>query len=88
MKNTTLLAGAFASIAFSAAAEPVQIDWWHAMGGRLGEVVNDIATQFNASQSEYKVIPTYKGNYEETLTATIAAFRGGEQPNFVQVFED
>lgn len=87
MKNTTLLAGAFASIAFSAAAEPVQIDWWHAMGGRLGEVVNDIATQFNASQSEYKVIPTYKGNYEETLTATIAAFRGGEQPNFVQVFE-
>lgn len=87
MKKTLIFAGAFAASAFSAAAETVNIDWWHAMGGRLGEVVNEIATQFNASQSEYKINPVYKGNYEETLTATIAAFRAGEQPNIVQVFE-
>ena len=87
MKNLTLLAGAFALSAGSVFAEPVKIDWWHAMGGRLGEVVNELATQFNASQSEYEIVPTYKGNYEETLTATIAAFRAGEQPNIVQVFE-
>lgn len=87
MKNRFLMAAAFASAAFSATAEPVKIEWWHAMGGRLGEVVNEIATQFNESQSDYEIVPTYKGNYEETLTATIAAFRADEQPNIVQVFE-
>merc|ERR1711965_1013334 len=57
------------------------------MGGRLGEVVNEIATRFNASQSDYKITPIFKGSYEETLTAAIAAFRAGEQPNIVQVFD-
>ena len=57
------------------------------MGGALGETVNEIAVRFNASQSDYQINPVYKGNYEETLTATIAAFRAGEQPNIVQVFE-
>ena len=31
--------------------------------------------------------PVYKGNYTETMTAAIAAFRAGEQPDIVQVFE-
>ncbi|MEM8731253.1 MAG: extracellular solute-binding protein [Pseudomonadota bacterium] len=70
-----------------AAAAQTEITWWHAMGGQLGETVNQIATDFNASQSDYVITPVYKGSYEETLTATIAAFRAGEQPNIVQVFE-
>ncbi|MEM9059261.1 MAG: extracellular solute-binding protein [Pseudomonadota bacterium] len=81
-----LLAGAFAAASAPAFAT-TEITFWHAMGGRLGEVVNDISEKFNASQSDYKITPVYKGNYEETLTATIAAFRAGEQPNIVQVFD-
>ena len=57
------------------------------MGGQLGETVNKIAEDFNASQSDYKITPVYKGSYEETLTAGIAAFRAGEQPNIIQVFD-
>lgn len=87
MKRTLSLAAFSIATAFTAAAEPVQIEWWHAMGGALGETVNEIATQFNAAQGDYQITPVYKGNYEETLTATIAAFRAGEQPNIVQVFE-
>lgn len=64
-----------------------EISWWHAMGGRLGEVVNEIAEKFNSSQSDVKLVPIYKGNYEETLTAGIAAFRGKAHPNIIQVFE-
>lgn len=64
-----------------------QITWWHAMGGALGESVNKIAADFNASQSEYEITPIFKGSYEETLTAGIAAFRAGEQPNIMQVFD-
>ena len=74
--------------AFSAPAQAqVEIQWWHAMGGALGDWVNDLAKGFNDSQKEYKVTPTFKGTYPETLTAGIAAFRSGNPPDILQVFE-
>lgn len=63
------------------------ITWWHAMGGRLGEVVNEMANNFNASQNEYKVIPVYKGGYEDTMTAGIAAYRAHKSPDIIQIFD-
>jgi len=84
MIRSVIAAGALSLAGFSAQAQ-TEIVWWHAMGGALGEAVNDIAEKFNAHQDEYALTPVYKGNYEETLTATIAAFRAGEQPNIVQV---
>jgi sn-glycerol 3-phosphate transport system substrate-binding protein len=86
MIRNVMAAGALALVGTGAAAQ-TEIVWWHAMGGALGEAVNKLATEFNASQDEVAVTPIYKGNYEETLTATIAAFRAGEQPNIVQVFD-
>ncbi|MBE1274561.1 sn-glycerol-3-phosphate ABC transporter substrate-binding protein UgpB [Enterovibrio baiacu] len=64
-----------------------EIEWWHAMGGNLGEKVNEIADKFNASQTEFVVKPVYKGNYTETMTGAVAAFRAKQQPEIVQVFE-
>ncbi len=86
LKTKVLIAGA-ASLFATVAQAQTEISWWHAMGGNLGETVNEIATRFNASQSDYVITPVYKGGYEDTLTATIAAFRAGEQPNIVQVFD-
>ena len=63
------------------------IEWWHAMGGANGEKVNEIAKAFNDSQDAYTVKPVYKGNYTETMTSAIAAFRAKKQPHIVQVFE-
>ncbi|MGB7327361.1 MAG: extracellular solute-binding protein [Rubripirellula sp.] len=71
----------------SATIAQTEIQWWHAMGGRLGEVVEEIATNYNASQSDYKLVPTYKGGYEDTMTAGIAAFRAGQHPNIIQIFD-
>lgn len=65
----------------------VTIDWWHAMEDKLGEKVNEIADNFNKSQSEFVVNPSYKGNYTETMTSAIAAFRAKQAPHIVQVFE-
>jgi sn-glycerol 3-phosphate transport system substrate-binding protein len=64
-----------------------EIQWWHAMSGPLGEWVNDLAKQYNESQKEYKVVPTYKGSYDESMTAAVAAFRAGNAPDILQVFE-
>ncbi len=69
------------------ASAQTEIQWWHAMGGALGERVVEIADNFNRSQSEYKLVPVNKGNYTETVTAGIAAYRAGKPPHILQVFE-
>ena len=51
------------------------------------DVIVKLANEFNASQSEYKVVPTYKGSYPDTMNAGIAAFRAGNAPHIMQVFE-
>ncbi len=82
-----LSAGLAALIAATPAMAQTEIAWWHAMDAELGERLEAIAQDFNDSQSEFKVVPTYKGSYAETLTSAIAAFRANEQPAIVQVFE-
>ena len=57
------------------------------MSGELGRQVDRLAADFNASQSEYRIVPIYKGNYTETVTAAIFAFRSRSQPAIVQVNE-
>ena len=78
-----------ATLAFS--ASPVravtEIQWWHAMTGANNDVIVKLANDFNASQSDYKVVPTYKGGYADTMNAGIAAFRAGNAPHIMQVFE-
>jgi len=64
-----------------------EIQWWHSMTAVNNEWVNDLAKEFNASQKDYKVVPTYKGAYDESMTAAIAAFRAGNAPHILQVFE-
>jgi sn-glycerol 3-phosphate transport system substrate-binding protein len=79
---------ALAGIAFvSPAQAATEIMWWHAMSGELGKQLEKLATDFNASQSEYRIVPTYKGSYTETVTAAIFAFRSRSQPAIVQVNE-
>jgi sn-glycerol 3-phosphate transport system substrate-binding protein len=82
--SSVALACAFVNLPAMAQTE---IQWWHSMGGALGEWVNDHAKDFNASQSTYKVVPTFKGSYDESMTAAIAAFRAGNAPHILQVFE-
>ena len=64
-----------------------EIQWWHAMTGGNNDIVNKLADDFNASQSDYKVVPTFKGSYADTMNAGIAAFRAGNAPHIMQVFE-
>lgn len=85
--KTRLTAVALATFAALPVHAQTEIQWWHSMGGALGEWVNDLAKDFNASQKEYKIVPTFKGSYDESMTAAIAAFRAGNAPHILQVFE-
>jgi sn-glycerol 3-phosphate transport system substrate-binding protein len=77
----------FAATAAFAAQAQTEIQWWHSMTAVNGEWVNDLAKDFNARQKDYKVVPVYKGSYDESMTAAIAAFRAGNAPHILQVFE-
>ena len=90
MKRTVLkailAAGLLAGYAGSASAA-TEIQWWHAMTGANNEVVETLSKQFNDSQSDYKVVPVFKGSYPETLQAGIAAYRAKQPPAILQVFD-
>ncbi|MFZ7310020.1 sn-glycerol-3-phosphate ABC transporter substrate-binding protein UgpB [Comamonas jiangduensis] len=81
------LSAVIAATTMGAANAATEIQWWHSMTAVNNEWVNDLAKQFNESQSEYKVVPTFKGVYDESMTAAIAAFRSGNAPHILQVFE-
>ena len=85
--NKLLLASLFSLSFAGQAVAATEVHFWHAMGGQLGQIVDKFATDFNASQSDYEIKAIYKGNYTETMTSAIAAFRAKEQPHIVQVFE-
>jgi sn-glycerol 3-phosphate transport system substrate-binding protein len=88
LSKFALTASALAIFGLAApASAQTEIQWWHAHSGRLGEVVGEITDKFNASQSDYKLVSTYKGGYEDTMTAAIAAFRAKTQPHIVQIFD-
>ncbi|MBU0926900.1 MAG: sn-glycerol-3-phosphate ABC transporter substrate-binding protein UgpB [Spirochaetes bacterium] len=66
---------------------PVTIEFWHAMTGKNGDMVKNLADKFNASQQNYIVNPVYKGSYSDTMNAGIAAFRANAAPAIIQVYE-
>jgi sn-glycerol 3-phosphate transport system substrate-binding protein len=82
-----LVAAAVAVTMTAPASAATDIQWWHAMSGELGRQLEKLAADFNASQSDYRIVPSYKGNYTETVTAAIFAFRSRSQPAIVQVNE-
>lgn len=71
----------------SAAQAQTEIQWWHSMTAVNNEWVNDLAKDFNSRQKDYKIVPVFKGGYDESMTAAVAAFRAGQAPAILQVFE-
>ncbi len=93
MKRRTLLAGT-AALAATPLLRPARaqgaktrIVFWHAMTGALGDQLGKLAAAFNAGQDSVALEAVYKGGYADVMTATIAAFRAGQAPNLVQIFE-
>ncbi|MGL6108776.1 MAG: sn-glycerol-3-phosphate ABC transporter substrate-binding protein UgpB [Rubrivivax sp.] len=87
LKSFTLAAAASVLLAALPAQAQTEIQWWHSMTAVNNEWVNDLAKEFNASQKNFKIVPTFKGSYDESMTAAVAAFRSGNAPHILQVFE-
>ncbi len=85
LKKLLLALSLLCAAAAGQAAEEVRL--WHSMNGARGAELDKLADKFNASQQEYKVVPAYKGPYDETLAAALAARKSGGSPHIVQVYE-
>ena len=86
LRHTAL--GLALGLAFATNAMAVTtIPFWHSMEGELGKEVDSLAQRFNDTHPDYKIVPVYKGNYEQSLSAGIAAFRTGNAPALLQVYE-
>lgn len=94
MQRRTLLAGAGALTLAAPAAGTAQaqaarteIQFWYGLAGVLGERVAEQVKRFNDSQQAVNVVATFKGSYTEVMTGAIAAWRAGNPPHIVQIFE-
>ncbi len=92
MFRRTLMTGAAtlglgAAIRPAAAQQPIEIQFWHGLAQPLGGMLEKVVADFNASQNRARLVPSYRGSYPETMVAAIAAFRAGQAPHIVQMFE-
>lgn len=89
-KYTIRNAAAAVTLAFAVCAQAqavTEIPFWHSMEGELGKEVDSLAERFNQTHPDVKIVPVYKGNYDQGLAAGIAAFRSGNAPAILQVYE-
>ena len=81
---TALLIGSFT---LSSAQAATELEFWHSMDGALGEALTEVTDRFNAAQKDYKVVPVYKGSYEETARSGLAATQAGKGPHILQIYD-
>ena len=65
----------------------VELEFWHAMSGELGELVDELVARFNDSQDGIVVTATHQGSYDDTYNALLAAMETGGIPNIIQNFD-
>ncbi|WP_311948221.1 sn-glycerol-3-phosphate ABC transporter substrate-binding protein UgpB [Halomonas piscis] len=84
-----LLSAATAGLVFACVSLPAQaatdIQWWHAMNGKRGTILEEMAQEFNRSQEDYRVITSFRGAGNKAVTKAIEAIRGDGQPHILQV---
>ncbi|CAM4147926.1 ABC transporter substrate-binding protein [Deinococcus marmoris] len=88
MKKMMLTLALMAMATAQTAQAQTTVDFWHSFGDakRTGWI-QARADEFNKANPGVKVVPTYKGSYNDSLQATILAARQGKPPALVQIFE-
>lgn len=67
--------------------QPIEIQFWMGLTGLGGELLQKYGAEFNQRQSSYKVVVSFKGQYPEQRAAAVAAYRAGNPPHILQMFD-
>jgi len=83
----SLLAVGLSALTLTAATAQTEIQMWMGLTGPNGELLTRFGEDFNKSQNEYRVVVSFKGQYPEQRAAAVAAFRAGNPPHIMQMFD-
>ena len=71
----------------SALAQRTTIEFWHSMGGVLGEATEALVKDFNAAQDKVTVKSQYVGSYDDGINKLLSGFRSNATPHVIQVYD-
>ncbi|MEA3265765.1 MAG: ABC transporter substrate-binding protein [Candidatus Fermentibacteria bacterium] len=82
-----LLTGACGSGA-DPSGDKVQVVFWHAMGGPLGDVLEDsLIAEFNSMHDNIEILPVCMGNYSALSQKIMAGVMADSPPGMAQAYE-
>ena len=90
MLNRRVMLGVTTAAAFgltAAADARTPIDMWIGLTGPAQELLIQFGQEFNEMQDEFEVTVSFRGQYPEQRAAAIAAFRAGNPPHIMQMFD-
>ena len=91
LRRTLCASMVAAATALSAGAQaqqrPIEINMWMGLTGQGGELLTRFGEDFNKTQNEYRVVVSFKGQYPEQRAAAVAAYRAGNPPHIMQMFD-
>ena len=88
MKKLVTLSLLALSSVCAAQTTTTTIEFWHSFGdAKRGDWIAARADEYNKAHPNVKVVPSYKGSYNDSLQATILAARQNKAPALVQIFE-
>ncbi len=70
-------------------AEPITVDFWHAMSGNTETALNHLVTTFNegiGAEKGIKINAVYQGSYDDLKSKTTAAIKAGQVPAIAQAY--
>ncbi len=85
LMSMLILAAAAGLSLQSVDAEPVEIDFYHGLGGYLGEVVEEFIEEFNEENPDVEVEGHTFGDYDEALQAFQSGVAAGDPPESVML---
>ncbi len=65
--------------------EKIQVRFWYGLGGELGEVIEEMIKQYNASQDAIEVTGVFQQSYNGVQEKFQAALVSGDVPEIVQI---
>jgi len=67
--------------------DKIEIKFWHALGGPLGDALTQLVDEFNRTHEDIYVRVISMGNYQALSQKLMASLQADNQPELAQVFE-
>ncbi|MBF8435610.1 ABC transporter substrate-binding protein [Halanaerobiaceae bacterium Z-7014] len=88
MKKLVLLSLIFMFLLTSGtvSADVVEFEFWHAMSGANGEILEELVEQFNEENDSIEITPIFQGHYRDLFEKLSGAAQANQLPTLTQIY--